>query len=513
MTDGSLLIEKLITYAKEFLYLNDSDVTYTRNFLLYALKIEKPYGGAEDLSCIKKLEVPDVLAEELKNYISENKIAGKDDAEIFINGIFGSLTQKPSEINSFFLTLKEANSTEKALRFLYDLSIKNNYIQKSAIDKNIKWDCLADNNKIEITINLSKPEKDNKDIAKLLYKKDVEKYPRCLLCAENEGYSGRADHPSRQNLRVINFKLDGADWFLQFSPYQYYNEHCIVINKQHIPMVVNESTFKKLIEFVDLFPNYFIGSNASLPIVGGSILNHEHYQGGGYEMPMFSAGVLKEFKKENFKNTEISVLDWFNSCVKLKGRDKDELLQLCNLIYNSWNSYDDESCEIISKTDDVRHNAITPIVRKAGEAYEAYLILRNNRTNERHKGGIFHAHEQYHNIKKEGIGLIEAMGLFILPGRLDRQMRVIEEILTGKTDYNPAGIQKEDNDLYVHGAMIEELAGANGTHNKEDKAQKLIRDYINNVCKNILINTAVFKLNTDAGRTAMEKYLAGIGIY
>ena len=271
--------------------------------------------------------------------------------------------------------------------------------------------------------------------------------------------------------------------------------------------------FALFAEFVDLFPNYFIGSNASLPIVGGSILNHEHFQGGGYEMPMFSAANLKEFKKDNFKNTEISVLNWFNSCIKLKGHNKEELLQLCSLIYNSWNSYNDESCEIIGKTDDIRHNAITPIVRKISETYEIYLILRNNRANEQHKGGIFHAHEQYHNIKKEGIGLIEAMGLFILPGRLDRQMRLIEEILTGKTVYEKEKIGQKDNDLYVHRTMIEELVSESGTNNKEDKAQKLIREYINSVCKNILINTAVFKLNTDSGRVAMEKYLAGIGIY
>ena len=317
------------------------------------------------------MDVPDELVEEIKEVIKENNICSLEEEEIFITEIFGLLSPLPSVINYKFNEMAKENKT-KACNYLYDLSIKNWYIKKSAISKNIKWNYIDEDNQnsLEITINLSKPEKSNKDIQKLLtLKKDASKYPQCLLCYENEGYKGTLTHPARKNIRTIDLTLNGENWFMQYSPYAYYNEHCIVINKEHRPMNIDETTPRKLVDFIDYLPNYFIGSNASLPIVGGSILNHEHFQGGNYTLPMFNSSYKEIYYSKEFPSLKIGILNWYNSTIKFEGTNKEELFGFAKRIIDTWNNFDYEECSILSHSGSTPHNVITPVLRKENGKY------------------------------------------------------------------------------------------------------------------------------------------------
>lgn len=503
--DGQLLTEKLIAYAVEFLHLNEIDKVYVRNVLLSQLKIDKPCEQNADLSQIKSMDVPDRLWEELKEYAIQNNLADEDSAECFCADIFGLLTPVPSEINRQFQIVKDAKGIQAACDFLYDICIKNGYIQKTAIAKNLKWEYQDNKNRLEITINLSKPEKNNKDIAKLLTTPQGKKYPACMLCKENEGFEGTISHPPRRNLRTVKVELNGEKWFMQYSPYAYYEEHCIVINEEHIPMRVDEKTPYKLLDFVDNFPNYFIGSNASLPIVGGSILNHEHYQGGLHLMPMHYAKIKKQYTSSEFKDLKIGILDWYNSVIHIEGKNRDSIAALAANIINEWKRFSCPQCDIISHTDETPHNAVSPICRKSGDTYMMSLILRNNRTSKEYPDGIFHVHPEYQNIKSEGIGLIEAMGLFILPGRLKRQLDEIENILCGKSEYEKEAYNDTNNDLYVHRFMIEKLVSQGFAADKQ-QAHERVQDYVNRACAAILNNTAVFK-NDQTGMAGFEKFI------
>ena len=511
-TDGKLLVEKLLVYAEEFLHLEKLDVIYTRNILLREFKLSEPYSGDEDISFVKKYDVPDELVIEVENYARENGLCPEGEENLYSTYIFGIISPLPSVVNKEFMKLRAEKGIVEAEKYFYDLSVKNNYIQKTAIGKNLKWEYRDGDNILEITINLSKPEKDNKDIAKLLQvkKTDKAKYPECLLCKENEGFQGTLTHPARENIRTVSLNLNGEDWFVQYSPYAYFDEHCIAISKKHTPMKVDKDTVKKLADFVDYFPNYMIGSNASLPIIGGSILNHEHYQGGVHVMPMHKAPMRKMLKSEKYPSVKVGIVEWYNSVIRVSGSVREDVLNLVSDLVEAWKTYDDKENDIYSFTDGAYHNSSSPVVRKVGSEYVVDLILRNNRTSEEFPGGIFHAHPEYHNIKKEGIGLIEAMGLFILPGRLKKQLAMIADILCGNEKYDEAELNKEDNYLFVHRNMIKELV-SKVKAKTFDEALKAVTDKVNETCKNILDNTAVFKKD-EKGQKGFENFLKSVNV-
>lgn len=501
--DIKLTIEKLLRYGRIHLDLNELDEVYFRNVLLNKLEVYAPYDGELSLNYINDLKVPDTILDEVRQYlISKNK----SDVELILVEIMGLLSPLPSYVAN---KVNELEKKEKGLglNYLYNLSIKNNYIQKTAIDKNIYFKQAYDNNYLEITINMSKPEKNNKDIAKLLEKTTNVVYPKCALCKENLGYFGRNKHPGRSNIRIIPFKLNNENWFLQYSPYVYYDKHAIVINETHSNMSINDTTFSKLLEFVDKYPTFFIGSNADLPIVGGSILNHEHYQGGGYLLPVFYSKDKKVYLQND--KVKVSVVDWYNTTIRIESTDYNEVINYSKKIFNCWKEYDDHSVDVISSTNGIRHSTITPIARKIDNVYSMNLILRNNRCNDIHPDGIFHAHKEYHNIKQEGIGLIEAMGLFILPARLKRQMGYVKDILT--TNDPLENYYDKYDDLSIHKEMIESLIKKYGRNLKEEEARKAIKDYIADTCKNILCNTAVFK-NDDKGNKALDKFMEVVNL-
>lgn len=515
MTDGKLLIEKLLRYAEKFLHLNPRDEIYFRNILLREFDEDEPYSGDEDISRVETFTVPDELTAEIEKLGVEKGFIEPGLENLYSTYIFGILSPLPSVVNSEFRRIKEESGIEKACEYFYDLSIKNNYVQKTAIGRNLKWECPDGDRYLEITVNLSKPEKDNKEIAKLLSKTAPKKgkYPACFLCKENEGYKGTATHPARENIRTVSLTMGGEKWFVQYSPYAYFNEHLIAISENHTPMHVASDTIDKLIDFINFFPNYMIGSNAALPIVGGSILNHEHFQGGGHLMPMHKAPYDKaagEFTAPKYKNVKVGIADWYNSVVRIESDDAEAAGNLAKDVIAAWKVFSDESCGIIAETDGTPHNTLAPVLRKDGNKYVFDLILRNNITSEEYPDGVFHAHPEYHNIKKEGIGLIEAMGLYILPGRLKRQLNAIADILCGNAAYDEAALAKEDNDLYVHRNMIKKLYSEGLCKDKAAADARVIGE-VNDVCKKILGNTAVFKKDEN-GLKGFKRFLKSAGI-
>lgn len=347
--------------------------------------------------------------------LEDNTVTYRD---ILAAEIMDNLTPRPSELNEKFFE-KYEHSPKEATDYFYNLSRNNNYIMTERVKKNIIWKTKTKYGELDITINLSKPEKDPKEIAKAKLMKQTG-YPKCLLCAENVGVKGNANHPPRTNHRIIPLDLAGERWYLQYSPYVYYNEHCIALSSKHTPMKIEKATFDRLLEFVSIFPHYFIGSNSDLPIVGGSILTHNHFQGGNYEFAMAKQPIKKSFTFKGYEDIESGIVDWALSTIRLIGTDRERISELADKILTKWRGYSDEDNEIIAYTDQL-HNTVTPIARQRGGKYELDLILRNNRTSEEHPDGIFHAHKEYHYIKKEGIGLIEAMGLAVLPPRLTTQ--------------------------------------------------------------------------------------------
>lgn len=495
-------IEKLLVYATFHLGLKEEDVIYTRNILLTKLHQQAPYHGEINVSAIKGLRIPDVLVDELRQGLIEENVCEAEEVERLIVDVFGVLTPLPSVINHVFTNIKK-DSAIKATNYLYDLQVANNYIQKTLVDQNIQWKAKFKQNDLDITINLSKPEKDNKQIAKLKTQPALtEKYPNCVLCEENVGYAGRSDHPARGNLRTINLNLAGEHWFFQYSPYVYYDKHCIVIDGQHTDMVIDQRTLSKLFAFVDIFPHFFIGSNSDLPIVGGSILNHEHFQGGAHIMPLMKEKAAFPLKINDFRING-SYLDWYNSAILLKSYSKKALLDAAVKIVNHWKDYSDKKRDIIAHTNGQNHNTVTPIVRKKGSIYHMYIILRNNRCDETHPDGIFHAHREFHHIKKEGIGLIEAMGLFILPARLVRQMAAIKAIHAGELDQEEA--LKLHPDLADWHHVIDEVVALD----PEADVENFLKGHINNVCRSILENTGVFKNGPD-GHEGFKAFMKGV---
>lgn len=425
MTDYNYLITELVNYGINSGLVDELDKIYTVNRLIEMLGLDEYTEPEEDIAP-RDLHL---ILEDLLSLQGDLTNAQKD---LFDTKIMGVLTPPPSCVIKKFEELK-AKSSKEATDWYYDFSKKTNYIRTDRIAKDIKWKTETRYGEIDITINLSKPEKDPRDIAAAGKAKSTS-YPKCLLCTENEGYAGTQTHPARQNHRIIPIELDGDPYFLQYSPYVYYNEHCIILNKKHIPMVINRSTFVKLLSFVEQYPHYTAGSNADLPIVGGSILSHDHFQGGSYTFPMSRAEYVNTFTIDGFEDITAGIVNWPMSVIRLTGKDGKRIADLADRILTKWRAYTDEEAFIFAETDGVPHNTITPIARinKEGD-FELDLVLRNNVTTDEFPLGVYHPHQEYHHLKKENIGLIEVMGLAILPARLKKELAdLADDIDSGK---------------------------------------------------------------------------------
>lgn len=424
-------ITEIVNYGIKNGLIDELDRVYSVNKLIELMGLDE-YSEPESVPEERDLNL---ILEDMLNWAFEHGVMESDtiaQKDLFDTKIMGAVTPPPSVVISKFNALL-SESSKDATDWYYEFSKATNYIRTDRIAKDVKWVAPTEFGNIDITINLSKPEKDPRDIAAAGKAKSTS-YPKCLLCPENEGYAGTLTHPARQNHRIIPITLDGDEYFLQYSPYVYYNEHCIILNKKHIPMVINRSTFKKLLSFVEQFPHYTAGSNADIPIVGGSILSHDHFQGGCYTFPMARAVYKKTFTIPGFEDLNAGIVNWPMSVIRLQGNDVERLADCGGMILNKWKSYTDEKAFIFSETDGIPHNAITPIARKNKDGlFELDLVLRNNITTDEHPMGVYHPHAEYHHIKKENIGLIEVMGLAVLPARLKKEMSLIEDaVLSGK---------------------------------------------------------------------------------
>lgn len=420
-------IKSLVNYAINNQMIEKEDEIWATNQICEALStdtFEECEAKENDLEKILAV----ILDYAVSNGLCEDSVVYRD---LFDTKIMGLITPRPSNVISKFNSLYE-KSPKCATDFYYKLSQDSNYIRRYRIKNDLKWITKTEYGDIDITINLSKPEKDPKAIAAALKMKSAS-YPKCLLCKENEGYAGRVNHPARQNHRIIPMVLGGDDFYLQYSPYVYYNEHCIVFNSEHTPMKIDRSAFEKLLDFIELFPHYFIGSNADLPIVGGSILTHEHFQGGNYEFAMAKAPIETQVKFSGFEDVEAGIVKWPMSVIRISSKSKERLVDLAGKILTAWRGYTDENSFIYAETDGEKHNTITPIARMRDGKFEFDLVLRNNITTDECPLGFYHPHPEYHHIKKENIGLIEVMGLAVLPSRLKNEMALLKDaMLQGK---------------------------------------------------------------------------------
>ena len=420
-------IKSLVNYAINNQMIEKEDEIWATNQICEALSIdtyEECEAKENDLEKILAV----ILDYAVSNGLCEDSVVYRD---LFDTKIMGLITPRPSYVINKFNSLYE-KSPKCATDFYYKLSQDSNYIRRYRIKNDLKWITKTEYGDIDITINLSKPEKDPKAIAAALKMKSAS-YPKCLLCKENEGYAGRVNHPARQNHRIIPMVLGGDDFYLQYSPYVYYNEHCIVFNSEHTPMKIDRSAFEKLLDFIELFPHYFIGSNADLPIVGGSILTHEHFQGGNYEFAMAKVPIETQVKFSGFEDVETGIVKWPMSVIRISSKSKERLVDLADKILTAWRGYTDENSFIYAETDGEKHNTITPIARMRNGKFEFDLVLRNNITTDECPLGFYHPHPEYHHIKKENIGLIEVMGLAVLPSRLKNEMALLKDaMLQGK---------------------------------------------------------------------------------
>jgi UDPglucose--hexose-1-phosphate uridylyltransferase len=497
------LIERLLAFSLDNLSLNIENITYIRNRLLDLFKLSEPAAAVTDYGRLQE----DIL-DPLLNYAIEKGIISSDLTALFETKVMGEVMPMPSQVIENFDMIAAETGIKAATDYLYGISVNSNYIRMADINKNIGWSYPGSKGDIKITINLSKPEKDPKDVAKQA-KAPARKYPLCKLCVDNVGYPGDINYPARHTLRTIPIYLNDERWHLQFSPYSYFSEHLIALSEEHRPMAVDTDAIIRMLDFVDIFPHYFIGSNAALPIVGGSILAHDHYQGGNKVMPMMSVESLKEYYHPRFPSITLSILDWYNSVVRLKGADRSELIKASGYLMDFWSNYTNESVGIISKTDTV-HNAVTPVIRREGNTYMIDFVLRNNRTDEKHPYGIYHPTQDLHNIKKESIGIIEVMGLFILPGRLFSESRQIVEYLTGAKKLDFKELTDDKHPLNKHLAMIAQLTNDYGMELSDDAASEAVEGYINKACERILNCTAVFKNNAE-GAKAFDEFIISMG--
>lgn len=489
-------INRLIHFGCQQGMLDKADRDYAVNLLLDLLGMDE--FSWEDIE--ETLETATPILDNLLVYATaqglvEDTTTMKD---LFDTRIMNCLMPRPSEVLDHFKQAY-ALSPQKATDYFYRLSIASNYIRKSRTDKNIRFKQAYRYGTFEITINLSKPEKDPKEIAKAKSVKNSS-YPLCLLCKENVGFSGNLNKPARQNHRIIPLDLDGERYYLQYSPYVYYNEHCIVLNEKHIPMVINEATFKHLLSFVDLFPHYMLGSNADLPIVGGSILTHDHYQGGHYTFPIEGAEVLKTLHPKDYPDLAIELLHWPLTTLRVNATNRYQAIAFACKVLEAWKQYSNPELDILAYSGEVPHNTITPIARKKNGMYQLDLVLRNNRTTEAYPDGIFHPHAHLHHIKKENIGLIEVMGLAVLPARLKDEIQILKECLLG---YH----QMQDHpEMAKHQAWYEELKTKGWT---EENIDHHLREALTMKFVEVLEDAGVFKMDEE-GIAAFEAFVTGV---
>lgn len=488
-------IKKLVQYGINTGITPESERIYTTNLLLDVMKED----DFEDVDCdLDNIVLEDVLAdlldEAVKRGIIEDSITYRD---LFDTKLMNCLMPRPAQIQETFWKEYE-KSPEAATAYYYKLSQDSDYIRRYRVKKDQKWKVESPYGDIDITINLSKPEKDPKAIAAAKNAK-ASSYPKCLLCPENEGYAGRVNHPARENHRIIPITINDSPWGFQYSPYVYYNEHCIVFNFQHTPMKIERNTFIKLFDFVKLFPHYFLGSNADLPIVGGSILSHDHFQGGHYTFAMAKAEIEKPVTIPGYEDVEAGIVKWPLSVLRIRHKDEKRLVDLASHVLEAWRGYTDEDAFIYAETDGEPHNTITPIARKKGDIFELDLTLRNNITTEEHPLGVYHPHAQYHHIKKENIGLIEVMGLAVLPARLKEEMEILEEyILAGKDVASNEKIEK-------HAAWVAEFLPKYPDINK-DNIHGILEKEIGKVFIHVLEDAGVYKC-TPEGREAFMRFI------
>jgi len=506
-------IAKLVRYGVQTGLVEKVDVVFTVNRLLELFKLDEiseealEYAAGEEffpddeIGSGKALE--QILEEMLEYASSEGFVDGSSvtEKDLFDTKIMSLLMPRPSEVIKHFREIYDEKGPEAATDYYYDLSRNSDYIRRYRISKDVKWVAPTQYGDLDITINLSKPEKDPRAIAAAKNARQSG-YPKCLLCRENEGYAGRMDHPARQNHRIIPVEINKSAWGFQYSPYVYYNEHCIVFNSKHVPMKIEHDTFCKLFDFVKQFPHYFVGSNADLPIVGGSILSHDHFQGGHYEFAMAKAPVEKQFTIPGFEDVSAGIVKWPMSVIRLSSDSTDRIIALADRILEKWRGYSDEELFIFSETEGEPHNTITPIARKRGEKYELDLVLRNNITTEEHPLGVFHPHAELHHIKKENIGLIEVMGLAVLPARLKGEMAALREaILEGKD-------LRRDEVLDKHADWVDEFRSKYDSIN-DSNIDKIIRDEIGLVFMRVLEDAGVYKRD-DKGQRGFIRFIESV---
>ena len=499
MTTGHA-IASLAEYCLRKGLIQPSEKTWAINTILDILRLDGCEHEAEVTGEIDLAQVLDTLLDDAheRGVLPEDSVVYRD---LFDTRLMGALTPRPAQVIEKFRALY-AESPEKATDWYYEFSQDTNYIRRDRIAKDVQWKTATEYGELDITINLSKPEKDPRAIA-AARNLPASNYPRCQLCAENEGYAGRVNHPARQNHRIVPITINNSPWFLQYSPYVYYNEHCIVLSHEHRPMKVSRQSISRLLEFVTFLPHYFVGSNADLPIVGGSILTHDHFQGGRYEFPMAKAPIREKVCFPGFEDVEAGIVHWPMSVIRLRGKEAQRLVDLADKILTAWREYSDESAEILAYTEGTPHNTITPIARRRGEDYELDLVLRNNRTTPEHPLGLFHPHAEYHHIKKENIGLIEVMGLAILPPRLLTETGLLEQALK-----DPAQAQEimARPEMEKHQAWYEELKAAGAG---EGDTQRAIQESIGVIFGKILGNAGVYK-DTEEGREAFRRFCSSL---
>ena len=480
----------LVRYGLSKGLIEPCDQTYITNQLLMTMGLDS-FEPEE----APAMELEDILAGLIDDAVARGVCADNITArDLFDTKLMGVLTPLPREVRAKFAA-RYAEGPQKATDWYYAFSQDTDYIRRYRIKKDLRWKTETEYGALDITINLSKPEKDPKAIA-AAKSAPQSGYPKCQLCPENEGYAGRMNHPARENHRIIPITVAGADWYLQYSPYVYYNEHCIVFNSRHTPMVIDKAAFSKLLDFVTLFPHYFVGSNADLPIVGGSILSHEHFQGGHYSFPMELSPVERDVTFTGFEDVKAGIVKWPMSVIRLDSPDKARLCDLADKILKAWRGYTDEAAFIFAETDGVPHSTITPIARRRGSDYELDLVLRNNITTAEHPLGVYHPHAELHHIKKENIGLIEVMGLAVLPARLKGELAELEKAILSGSPLT--------GELEKHAPWVEELK-TRYTFTAENTASILLEE-VGQVFAKVLEHAGVYGRN-EAGQASFQRFI------
>ena len=489
-------IKQLVEYGVTSGLLPECERIYATNQLLEIMG-ETEYIDEDISGSIPDLET--ILGELLDAAAAKGLFEdGPTARDLFDTRLMNAMTPRPAQVQAEFRAAYE-KSPQEATDYFYKLSKASNYIRSQRVARDMKWTVDTDYGTLDITINLSKPEKDPKAIAAAKNAKQSA-YPKCQLCVENEGYAGRMDHPARQNHRIIPITINDSAWGFQYSPYVYYNEHCIVFNGEHTPMKIEKATFVKLFDFIEQFPHYFLGSNADLPIVGGSILSHDHFQGGRYEFAMERASVIESFTVPGYEDVSCGIVKWPLSVIRLNGPDRDRIIELADHILGKWRGYTDEAAFIYAETEGEPHNTITPIARKRGDNFELDLALRNNITTEEHPLGVYHPHDKLHHIKKENIGLIEVMGLAVLPARLKGELgRLSEFILNGKDI-------RADEELSKHADWVDEIKASYSDINSSN-IEEILQQEVGKVFCKVLEDAGVYKMN-DEGMEAFKRFIS-----